>query len=108
VVSDARAQTATIDQHPVLARLREQVEGLRRLAAAAPSVGPFAGYTGITIEPYVIEHGRPFVGIKRPRRYGRRAAKQCFHNAAMLAIAGRGTYVEGYAMHRTGVHVRSM
>jgi hypothetical protein len=25
---------------------------------------------GITIEPYVIEHGRPFTGIKRPKGYG--------------------------------------
>jgi hypothetical protein len=87
--------------HPVFAQLLAQVEGLRHLAATAPSEGRFAGYTGVTIEPYVIEHGRPFTGIKRPKGYRRRAEKQCFHNAAMLAIEGKGTYVEGYAVSPT-------
>jgi hypothetical protein len=88
--------------HPVFAQLLKQIEELRRFAATAPSEGPFAGYTGVTIEPYVIEHGQPFTGIKRPKGYRRRAEKQCFHNAAMLAIEGRGTYVEGYAVLHTG------
>jgi hypothetical protein len=76
---------------------------LRHFAATAPSEGPFAGYTGITIEPYVIKHGRPFAGIKRPKGYRRRAEKRCFHNAAMLTIEGRSTYVEGYAVSRTSI-----
>jgi hypothetical protein len=87
--------------HPV-AQLLKQVEQLRRFAATTPSEGPFANYTGITIQPHVIEHGRPFAGIKRPKGYRRRAAKQCFQNAALLAIEGRGTYVEGYAAPLAG------
>ncbi len=84
--------------HPVVVQLRKRIEGLQRLAATAPFEGPFAGYTGVTIEPYVIEHGRPFTGVRRPKGYRQRAAKQCFRNAAMLAVDGRGTYVEGYAV----------
>jgi hypothetical protein len=45
----------------------------------------------------VVAHGRPYVGVGRPKGYRKRKAKQCFYNAAMLAVAGRGTYVEGYA-----------
>jgi hypothetical protein len=73
--------------HPVRAQLLKQIEAFR-----------LAGFTGITIDPYVIEHGRPFTGIKRPKGYRQRAEKWCFHNAAMLALEGRGTYVEGYAI----------
>jgi hypothetical protein len=91
--------------HPVLELLKQRIEMLERLAAAAPSEGPWAGYTGITIELYVIQHGRSFIGIKRPKGYRRRTAKQCFHNAAMLAIEGRGTYVQGYAAREHGVQL---
>jgi hypothetical protein len=88
--------------HPVLELLKERVEQLERFAATTPSAGPFAGYTGTGIESYVIEHGRPFVAIKRPKGYRPRAKRQCFHNAMMLAIEGRGTYVEGYAASYCG------
>jgi hypothetical protein len=81
--------------HHVLELLERRIKELERFTA--PSEGPWAGYTGITLERYVIQHGRPFVGIERPKGFRRRAAKQCFHSATMLAIDGRGTYVEGYA-----------
>ena len=45
----------------------------------------------------VIDYGRPYVGINRPKGYRKRKAKQCFWNAARLAINDCGTYVEGYA-----------
>jgi hypothetical protein len=45
----------------------------------------------------VIDHGRPYVGIGRPKCYRKRADKACFFNAADLAMQDRGTYVEGYA-----------
>jgi hypothetical protein len=46
----------------------------------------------------LLEHGRPFAGIARPKGYRRQwALKSCYRNAAELAIRGRGTYVEGLA-----------
>src|SRR5262249_40923343 len=45
----------------------------------------------------VIDYGHPYVGISRPKGYRKQKAKQCFWNAARLAIYDRGTYVEGYA-----------
>jgi hypothetical protein len=53
----------------------------------------------------VINHGRPYVGVKRPKGYRKRKAKYCFHNAAMLAIEGRGTYVEGFASFLDGMPI---
>jgi hypothetical protein len=50
----------------------------------------------------VIDHGRPYVGIGRPKGYRKRKDKQCFFNAADLAMQGRGTYVEGYASLGSG------
>lgn len=40
----------------------------------------------------VINHGRPYVGVKRPKGNRKRKVKYCFHNAAMLAIEGRGCH----------------
>jgi hypothetical protein len=99
----ASATHDTMPDHPVFVQLLELIEESRRGAAAAPSVGPFAGYKGTTIQPYVIEHGRPFTGIKLPKGYRRRAEKQCFFNAGMLAMESRGTYVEGYAIRRANI-----
>jgi hypothetical protein len=45
----------------------------------------------------VVDHGRQYVGISRPKGYRKRKDKQCFWNAADLALTDRGTYVEGYA-----------
>jgi hypothetical protein len=55
-------------------------------------------YGNVKVEEAVLEHGRPFIGIERPKGYRRRAAKQCFVNAGDLAYRGRGVYVEGFAM----------
>jgi hypothetical protein len=49
----------------------------------------------------VVENGRPYVGISRPSGYRKRKARQCFYNAADLALTDRGTYVEGYASSPT-------
>jgi hypothetical protein len=50
----------------------------------------------------VVDHGRHYVGISRPKGYRKRKARQCFWNAADLALTDRGTYVEGYASSPTG------
>jgi hypothetical protein len=48
----------------------------------------------------VIDHGRPYIGISRPKGYRhQRRVKECFWNAARLAIGERGTYVEGFGTH---------
>ena len=44
----------------------------------------------------VLEHGRPYVGISRPKGYRKLKDKKCFYNAGKLALANRGTYVEGF------------
>jgi hypothetical protein len=48
---------------------------------------------------------RVFVPIKRPKEYHKRRDKECFFNAADLAIADRGRYVEGFAVNRLGLAV---
>jgi len=45
----------------------------------------------------LIERGKVFTPIKRPKGYRKRRDRECFYNSAMLAIDGRGTYVEGLA-----------
>jgi hypothetical protein len=57
----------------------------------------FAGTAQAEQMRAVIEHGRPYVGISRPKGYRKRKARACFWNAADLALNERGTYVEGYA-----------
>ena len=50
----------------------------------------------------VLKFGRPFKGIKRPKgiRLGRK--KLCFSNAMNLVDQDGPTYVEGYALNRSG------
>lgn len=45
----------------------------------------------------VVDYGRPYIGINRPKGYRKRRAKHCFLNPALLALTDRGTYVEGFA-----------
>lgn len=47
-------------------------------------------------ERFVLDRGRPYTGIVRPKGYRQRARKQCFTNASRLALEDRGTYVEGF------------
>jgi hypothetical protein len=57
------------------------------------------------IEAPLLEHGRPFAGIARPKGYHLKPTKNCFMNAMRLATNDfdvRGTYVEGYAMAPSG------
>jgi hypothetical protein len=70
---------------------------LRRLVRNYP---PSAEWEPTDAEPAraVLRFGRPYVGIARPKGFRRqRARKQCFMNAAELALSGRGAYVEGFA-----------
>jgi hypothetical protein len=45
----------------------------------------------------LIERGKVFTPIKRPKGYRKRRDRECFMNAALLAIDRRGIYVEGLA-----------
>jgi hypothetical protein len=49
------------------------------------------------IDKAIVKYGRPFIGIKRPKGYRQRKRKECFRNAFLLALDGRGIYVEGFA-----------
>lgn len=56
------------------------------------------------VDKAVLAHGRPFVGIARPKGFRLRAKKHCYMNAAIVASDhGRGTYVEGFAIGRCGL-----
>jgi len=61
--------------------------------------GPFSGWQppGLFSMREIVDHGRPYIGISRLKGYRKRKDKQCFSNAADLALTERGTYVEGYA-----------
>ena len=62
---------------------------LRRYAQGAAGLSPSLHA--------VIDHGRPYLGIARPKGYRKRSYRKCFYNAGRLALDNRGTYVEGYA-----------
>jgi hypothetical protein len=50
------------------------------------------------IQNAILEDGRPFVGIGRPKGYRQRKQKECFRNAFNLSLGGRGVYVEGFVI----------
>ena len=53
----------------------------------------------------ILQYGRPFFGIKRPKNYRPRAPKACFLNAFNLAMEERGTYCEGVSVGKSlGFH----
>jgi hypothetical protein len=53
--------------------------------------------TDAEADKLILQYGRPFTGIKRPKGYRDRAQKKCFLNAVNLTTAKRGTYCEGFA-----------
>jgi hypothetical protein len=67
------------------------LKGLRAL------LDKFRGNSDAPIWQAVADHGRPYIGIDRPKGFRQRALKQCYANAGRLAMAGRGIYVEGFA-----------
>jgi hypothetical protein len=75
----------THNAHPVVASLQHTIE---------------LSSDSLDAEKAVIKHGQPFIGIERPKGFRQRAKQACFRNAMNLALDGRGTYVEGFAIVR--------
>src|SRR5262245_22007202 len=50
------------------------------------------------IERFVLEHGKDFKGVKRPKGIRKGPNKQCYMNAALLAFERGLHYVEGIAI----------
>jgi hypothetical protein len=55
-------------------------------------------FGNVDAERLVLEYGRPFNGIPRPKGYRQRSQKRCFANAQILADTDRGIYCEGFAI----------
>jgi hypothetical protein len=53
-------------------------------------------------ERLVLEYGRPFAGIPRPKGYRQRRQKECFANSQRVAFQDRGTYCEGFVLSPRG------
>ncbi len=79
------------NEHPVVRALSGELS-VRRLGTA--------GELG---ERAVLELGRPFTGVVRPKGYRRGTPGQCFRKAWRLAYDRRGTYVEGFALTKSGL-----
>jgi hypothetical protein len=85
-------KSAHQDPHPVKAAL---------LARIAKSCG------NTIVEKAILHHGRPFIGVDRPKHFRLGKIKECFVNAGVLADAGRGIYVEGFIttpVHSIPIH----
>jgi hypothetical protein len=91
VVVSKNIRNLPMTEHPIRKYLQDRIEMPSR-------------YRSI-IEAPLLEHGRPFAGIARPKGYHLKPTKNCFMNAMRLATNDfdvRGTYVEGYAMAPSG------
>jgi hypothetical protein len=75
--------TRTAVSNPIVADLRRRVS---------------FSQGNVAVEEAVLAHGRPFIGVSRPKGYRQRGAKRCFANAGDLALCERGIYVEGFAL----------
>jgi hypothetical protein len=53
---------------------------------------------GVDTERLVLEYGRPFTGVPRPKGYRQWARKLCFRNAQSLAERDQGHYCEGFVI----------
>ena len=77
------------------------------MSSALANIVKFPGFlTGNEeADRLILKYGRPFVGIKRPKYFRRRAAKACFSNAYTLTMEKGGTYCEGVAVGKSlGFH----
>lgn len=90
--------------------IREYCEGMVAVRAmherAHGTQDEWRGLVYAGFEDLLLKHGRFYVPQELPRKYNRKAMKQCFHNAAALARGSRGqlTYVEGIAAGIIPVH----
>ncbi len=50
-----------------------------------------------SLEAFVLEHGKPYEGKSLPAELSYGEAKNCFGNAASIALNGHYVYCEGYA-----------
>jgi hypothetical protein len=92
---DAALKVEEARDHAMEAARRATEDPIRRYWLGIP-----ARYRPIRVAP-LLEHGRPFTAIARPRGYHLKPVKNCFMNAMRLATGEfgvPGTYVEGYAM----------
>ena len=95
--------------NPTLDRkLQKAISGLKDPVEIRLTADVVLENRGTEGERLVLEYGRPFVGIARPKGYRRRwMVKQCFRNAGILADTGRGTYCEGFVDSASLFHVHS-
>jgi hypothetical protein len=87
---------------PLIEHLQRQIAEAERARALHPE-WPMRG-PPCPIERAVVDHGREYVGIERPKGYRRQwTRKECFRNAYGLAVVrNRGTYVEGFVRGKVG------
>lgn len=84
-----------LEINPVLLQLKKEVTFIDR-----------RGLGDCRAHRFVMETGRTFRATPRPKGFRhQRAVGQCFKNAASATLAGRGIYVEGFAMSASGVPV---
>jgi len=51
------------------------------------------------LERFILDHGKDFRGVKRPKGIRKRTNKMCYRNAAQLSLERGFPYVEGFAVH---------
>jgi hypothetical protein len=78
-------RTKQNDEHPVKQYLLSHVTDAKRREG------------NTRVEEAVLNHGRPFKGIKRPKGFLLGKKGRCFANAGYLAYNLLGLYVEGFA-----------
>jgi hypothetical protein len=79
-------------------KLKEALSKLRDPVEIALTRAVLRNWGNVERETLVVEYGRPFVGIARPKGYRQWARKQCFRNAGALADRRQGTYCEGFVL----------
>ena len=94
------SNSADLLSHPVALELSKQLEQScsRRLELSKQLGRSYSPNYGWTAAKAVLKVGRTFIGIARPKGYRQMKQKQCFGNAAKLALHNRGIYVEGFVL----------
>jgi hypothetical protein len=80
------------------------IESLRNdLRAMVRAYDRFQEGRGATPQRLILEHGREFAAVPRPKNFRPRKPKNCFGNAFSLALEGRAEYCEGFASSASGI-----
>jgi hypothetical protein len=86
------------------AKLQKALEGKENEVEIDIICSAVLSHGNVDAHRVVLQYGRPFTGVPRPKGYRQWARRQCFRNSHSIAERGQAHYCEGFVISpRVGI-----